>query len=170
MEATSIAGARHSYSKKIEVSNLDKLYAALNDLSNESALIILSPGTYVLNQNYPNSGRIELQKNMALEGQAGRPESVIIDASLLPGTSFVPPLNFPAARTGAIRMGKGNNSIEWLTVKGNSSTQALSVIDTDLIGDSECHVTIAHCIVRDGRIGIDIRNAGIASKDRIINC
>jgi hypothetical protein len=160
--------SNRSYLKRIEVSALSELYAAINDADNEGALLLLAPGTYVLSSGYPNGGRIELQKNMALQGQPGHPESVVIDASALPATSFNPPLGFPAARTGAIRMGKGNNSIEWLTVKGNASSQALSVIDTDLIGDSECHIRIEHTIVSGGRIGIDIRNVGLASKNRII--
>jgi hypothetical protein len=154
--------------RRIEVSDLNELYAAVNDAGNEGALIILLPGTYVLNANYPNGGRIELQKDMALQGQPGHPESVVIDASVLPAASFNPPLNFPAARTGVIRIGKGNNSIEWLTVKGNATSQALSVIDTDLIGDSECHIRIEHTIISGGRIGIDIRNVGLASKNRIV--
>jgi hypothetical protein len=157
------------YSTRVEVSNIDELYAAVNNANHEGALIMISPGTYVLNANYPNGGRIELQKNMTLQGQPGHAESVIIDASQLPGSSFIPSLNFPAPRTGAIRMGKGNNSMEWLTVKGNPASQALSAIDTDLIGDGECNITIAHCIVTGGRIGIDIRNVGLASKNRVIH-
>jgi hypothetical protein len=77
-------------------------------------------------------------------------------------------LIFPLPRTGAIRMGRGSNAIEWLTVKGNSSTQALSVIDTDLIWPGVSYVRVAHSIVTGGRIGIDIRNVNAASNGRII--
>src|SRR6187399_169546 len=131
---------------KIYVSNLDQLYAAVNNPANTGSNVVLAPGTYILNASYANAGRLELLENMELQGQPGHPELVIIDASALPGTSFVPPLNFPAPRTGAIRMGRGSNAIEWLTVKGNSSTQALSVIDTDIIWPDVSYVRIAHSI------------------------
>ena len=153
---------------KIYVSSLDQLYAAVNNLANTGSIVVLAPGTYILNASYPNAGRLELLENMKLQGQPGHPGEVIIDASQLPGSSFVPPLNFPAPRTGAIRMGRGSNAIEWLTVKGNSSTQALSVIDTDLIWPGVSYVRIAHSIVTGGRIGIDIRNVNAASNGRII--
>jgi len=171
-QAFSTSDSRNSnrlYSTRVEVSNIDELYAAVDNVNYEGALLLISPGIYVLNANRPNGGRIEFQKDMALQGLPGHAESVIIDASQLPGSSFIPSLNIPAPRTGAIRMGKGNNSIEWLTVKGNSTSQALSAIDTDLIGDGECNITIAHCIVTGGRIGIDMRNVGLASKNRMIH-
>lgn len=155
--------------KRVNVANISQLYEAVNHPANAGSLLVLAAGEYILDASYPNAGRLELLENMQLQGQPGHPESVIIDASLLPGTSFNPPFNFPAARTGAIRMGKGNNSIEWLTVKGNATSQALSVIDTDLIGVGESNITIAHCFVTGGRIGIDIRNVGVASKNRVIN-
>jgi len=154
--------------KTINVSNLDQLYDAINDPENSASRIVLSTGVYILNASYPNAGRLELLENMTLRGQPGHPEQVIIDASQLPAASFNPPLNFPAVRTGAIRMGRGSNAIEWLTVKGNSSATALSVIDTDLIWAGGSHIRIAHSIVTGGRIGIDIRNVGIASAGRIL--
>ncbi|HEY5409025.1 MAG TPA: hypothetical protein VIJ92_18175 [Ginsengibacter sp.] len=155
--------------KKINVSTAAQLYAAVNDATNTGALIILAPGTYLLDATQPNAGRIELLENMELQGQPGHAEKVIIDASVLPGTSFVPPLNFPAAKTGAIRMGRGFNSLEWVTVKGNATAQALSVIDADLIWTgSPSSIRIANCIVTGGRIGIDVRNAGVASAGRIL--
>jgi hypothetical protein len=154
---------------KIYVSNTDQLYAAVNNPANTGSTVVLAPGTYILNASYPNSGRLELLENMELQGQPGHPELVIIDASALPGTSFVPPLNFPAARTGAIRMGRGFNSIEWITVKGNASAQALSVVDTDLIwADGPSRIRVAHSIIMGGRIGIDLRNVGAASMDRVL--
>ena len=153
---------------RIYVSNISQLYNAVNDPDNAGSLVVLSPGTYILNASYPNAGRLELQYNMQLQGQPGHPEQVLIDASLLPGTSFNPPLNFPSARTGAIRMGRGFNSIEWLTVRGNSSAQALSVIDTDLIWAGLSRVRVAHSVITGGRIGIDIRNVGAASVGRVL--
>jgi hypothetical protein len=155
-------------SKKIYVSDISQLYAAINDADNAGTTIVLAAGTYLLSPGYPNAGRLELLENMQLQGQPGYPELVIIDASVLPGTSFVPANNFPAPRTGAIRMGRGKNSIEWLTVKGNASMQAFSVIDTDLIWTGVSHVTVAHCVVSGGRNGIDIRNVGVASIGRVL--
>jgi len=160
--------ANSSDAKKIYVSDITQLYAAVNNPENTGARIVIAPGTYILNASYPNAGRIELLENMELQGQPGHPELVIIDASALPGTSFVPPLNFPAARTGAIRMGRGSNAIEWLTVKGNSSAQALSVIDADLIWVGISRIRVAHSIVTGGRIGIDIRNVGAGSVGRVL--
>ena len=154
--------------KKVYVSDVVQLYAAVNDPANTGNLVLLAPGTYILNANSPNAGRLELLENMKLQGQPGHPEQVIIDASQLPGSSFNPPLNFPAARTGAIRMGRGFNSIEWLTVRGNSSAQALSVIDSDLIWAGLSRVRVAHSVITGGRIGIDIRNVGAASVGRIL--
>src|SRR5688572_348938 len=153
---------------QVYVSSIAGLYAAVNDPGNAGNRIVLAPGTYILNASYPNAGRIEFQENMELRGQPGHAELVTIDASSLPGTSFVPPNNFPAPRTGAIRMGRGHNSIEWITVKGNATAQALSVIDTDLIGSGVSRVKIAHSIFSGGQIGIDLRNVGVASIGRVL--
>jgi hypothetical protein len=155
-------------SKKIYVSDLSQLYTVINDADNVGTTIVLAAGTYLLNPGYPNAGRLELLENMQLQGQPGHPELVIIDASALPGTSFVPANNFPAPRTGAIRMGRGTNSIEWLTVKGNASMQAFSVIDTDLMWTGVSRISVSHCVVKGGRNGIDVRNIGIASIGRVL--
>jgi hypothetical protein len=169
--ATNSISARQKSENKIKVSNVYELYDAVNNDANEGAQIELEPGTYELIPGYPkpeSSGRIEFQRDMQLYGQQGHPNSVIIDASTLPGTSFAPPLNFPAKRTGAIRMGKGTNILEWVKVIGNNNTQPLSVIDTDLIGEGVSSIRIAHTIVTGGRIGINLRNVGPASVDRVI--
>lgn len=155
--------------KTINVSTLAELYIAVNDPSNTDSRIIVAPGTYTLDAKYPNSGRIELQTNMVLQGQPGHPDRVVIDESALPGTSFIPPNNFPAAKTGGVRLGMGLNKIEWLTVIGNSAPQALSVIDADLIwSGSPTQVRVAHCIVTGGRIAINLRNPGAASNGRVL--
>jgi len=166
---SSANNSNRNNAKRITVADVNQLYTAVNDAENAGAVIILSPGTYVLNAAHPNAGRIELLADMQLQGQPGHPEQVIIDASALPGASFTPPLNFPAARTGAIRMGRGFNSVEWVTVQGNASAQALSIIETDLIWTPGIsHVRVAHSIITGGRIGIDIRNVGLASSGRVL--
>ena len=164
----SSAANKGNNENRIYVSDISQLYAAVNDHANTGSKIVLAPGTYTLNANHPNAGRLELLENMELEGQPGHPEQVIIDASALPGTSFNPPLNFPTPRTGAIRIGRGTNSIEWLTALGNSSQSALSVIDADLISTPVAHVRVAHCIVTGGRIGINLRSPGSAANGRIL--
>jgi hypothetical protein len=159
---------RGNNENRIYVSDISQLYAAVNDPANTGSKIILAPGTYILDPNHPKAGRIELLENMELQGQPGHPEQVIIDASALPATSFNPPLNFPTARTGAIRIGKGANAIEWLTILGNSSQSALSVIDADLVSTPVALVRIAHCVVTGGRIGINLRNPSSAANGRIL--
>ena len=164
----SSAANKGNNENRIYVSDISQLYAAVNDPANTGSKIVLAPGTYILEPNHPNAGRIELLENMELQGQPGHPEQVIIDASALPATSFNPPLNFPTARTGAIRIGKGANAIEWITVLGNSSQSALSVIDADLVSTPVARVRIAHCIVTGGRIGINLRNPSTAANGRIL--
>src|SRR5215470_12535991 len=130
----SASSLAHSNAKeRIHVATVRDLYAAINDPSNSDKQVSLSAGTYVLNASFPNGGRIELQRDMSLQGQPGDPGQVIIDASALPANSFLLPVtSFPAGlRTGLIRIGNGTNAIEWLTVKAPPSANALSVIETD---------------------------------------
>ena len=142
--------------KKIYVSTLDELYAAVNNPQNEGTNVILSPGTYLLNANYPNGGRLELLQDMSLQGQPGRTDAVIIDESSLPASSF----SSPTARIGGIRLGRGRNGLEWLTVRGGAvSANPFAVIAVDL-SSSETTISISHVSI-DGNgsnIGIDIRN------------
>src|SRR5215468_10588703 len=59
----------------INVSNLEGLYAAVNNPANAGAVVVLASGTYTLtakdanNQSRPNGGRLVLQSGMALVGQ-----------------------------------------------------------------------------------------------------
>ena len=170
-EIFSAANSDNSKTKKVYVSNVDQLYNAVNNPGNAGSEIVLAPGTYILNPGYPNAGRIELQYDMALQGQPGHPELVVIDGSALPATSFLLPPRpaFPGlGRTGVIRMGNGTNAIEWLSVRGQPTTNAYSVIESDLITTPVTHVRIAHCIVTGGQIGINIRNRDPQSNGRII--
>jgi len=143
--------------KKVSVSNLEELYAAVNDPENAAAEVNLAPGTYVLNASYPNAGRLELQTDMILKGQTGDPDAVFIDQSSLPAASLVLAVG---GRTGGIRMGKGTNSLEWLSLKGaDVGANPFSVINTDLfsletwINISHVKVDVNGCV-----IGINLRN------------
>ena len=143
--------------KKIYVSSLDELYAAVNDPGNAGSEINLAPGSYILNANYPNGGRLELQTDMSLKGQPGQVDAVLIDQSSLPSTSLALSVG---GRTGGIRMGKGTNSLEWLSLKGaNVGANPFSVINTDLLS-LETHINISHVKVDVNGcvIGINLRN------------
>src|SRR5262249_52416474 len=89
----------------IFVSNVDELYAAVNNQANEGATVVLAPGRYCLSARAggdpclsarptanacvwesgasgaprPNGGRLDLQKDMSLSGMAGDRAAVIID-------------------------------------------------------------------------------------------
>src|SRR5687768_9380027 len=105
----------------VQVGTIEELYAAVNNPANAGAAIILAPGRYVLSSSgpggvaRPNGGRLELLQDMSLYGVAGDRSAVVIDTSLLPQSSF----NAPFGRTGSIRIGRGRNAIEWLTIIGN---------------------------------------------------
>jgi len=170
-EILSVANNNVNKKKKIDVSDVVQLYAAVNDPDNEGSEIVLAPGTYVLNSNHPNAGRIEFLHDMTIQGQAGHPELVIIDGSALPASSFSLPTlpTFPGnRRTGVIRMGNGSNTIEWLTVIGHPTSNAYSIIETDLNMTAITNIQVAHCIVTGGQIGINIRNRDTDANGRTI--
>jgi len=143
--------------KKVYVSSVDELYEAVNNPDNAGTDVILAPGTYLLSASYPNGGRLELQTDMSLKGQPGNSDAVFIDQSFLPSTSLVLAVG---GRTGGIRMGKGTNSLEWLSLKGaNVSANPFSVINTDLLS-TETWINISHVKVEVNGcvIGINLRN------------
>lgn len=153
------------------ITNPTELYQALSDPTNAGSTLELMPGRYPLSEvtGVTWMGRIEFLKDMTIRGTVNDATQVVIDASRLPGASFRPASLFPM-RTGAIRMGNGNNKLEWITVIGSSTTDSLSVIDTDLITPNQpSHIEIRHCIVSGGRIGINIRNVGEPSNNRIVH-
>ena len=142
--------------KKVYVSSVDQLYTAVNDPDNAGTEVILAPGVYILNASYPNGGRIELQPDMSLQGKPGDITAVIIDQSLLPASSYTG----PTAITGGIRLGKGINTLEWLSLKGGLlSANAFAVVACDL-PSTETSVRISNVkITSNGsRIGLDLRN------------
>lgn len=145
--------------KTVRVTNVGQLYSTVNDPANSGKTLLLKAGTYVLSENdpagtpRPNGGRLELQQNMSLSGMSHR-SSVIIDASGLPNSSFV----VTSGRTGPIRIGRGKNSVESLTIIGND--RAAGGIETDLIGTPTTQIKIAHVISNGSLRGIDVRNIG----------
>lgn len=155
--------ARHELSiaaAAVNVANVDELYAAVNDAANEGADILLSPGSYVLSATdgagaaRPNGGRLEVQLDMSLYGLTGDRAAVVIDASTLPASAF----NAPFGRTGVIRIGRGTNSVEWLTIVGNPA--AAAGIATELTGTPTTKVRVAHVLATGSSRGVDIRNVG----------
>jgi hypothetical protein len=120
--------------------------------------IIVFPGNYVLSANdtagnpRPNGGRLELQPNMALCGTPGDRAAATIDASNLPASSY----SGAVPNTGAIRMGNGDNAIEWLMVKKAVAGGAQIIVHRSSPGISR--VRIAHVDSSGGHRGIDIRN------------
>lgn len=147
----------------LHVADVEQLYAAVNDIANEGAAIILAPGTYVLSATTaagvgrPNGGRLELQRDMSLYGVTDHRSAVVIDASSLPTSSF----SVPFGRTAPIRIGRGRNAIEWLTVRGNP--EAAAGIATELPGTPTTRVRVAHVVSGGSSRGVDVRNVGAAS-------
>jgi hypothetical protein len=153
---------------KIYVSTVAELYAAVNNADNAGSQVILAPGSYVLDASYPNGGRLELQADMSLLGQPGQVDAVLIDESSLPNGSF---RLSPTVSTGGIRVGRGSNSIEWLTIKGGAmAVNPFSVIETDLIG-TETHLKVSHVDIdcNGSRIGLMLRNRLDEHAGRIVN-
>jgi hypothetical protein len=152
----------------VPVGNVEQLYAAVNDPANAGSTLDLAPGIYTLSVNdpngvaRPNKGRLELQTDMSITGVANDRSAVVIDPSLLPDGSFLD----GTRRTGTIRIGRGTNSVEWLTVLGNSSSAGS--VETDL-ASSAATVRIAHIVSNGSARGFDIRNFGPASSGRTID-
>ena len=140
----------------IFVSNVPDLYNAVNDPANAGAKVVIAPGTYVLIHTFPNDGRLELQQGMSLIGQTSDPSSVVIDA-----------LDLQSTTTGPIRMGRGSNAVEWLTIQNGTGT---GIIETDLPPTSEpTRIRVAHVILQTGARGIDFRIMGSAFNGKTID-
>jgi hypothetical protein len=164
----SSANSSKGQQKRVYVSNLEELYAAVNDADNAGATVVIAPGNYVLSASFPNGGRLELQMDMSLQGQPGDPNAVLIDQSALPNSSF---RLTPTISVAGIRTGRGTNSLEWLTVKGGSvAAFPLGVIEPDL-SPNETTIEISHVIVdcNGSRTGILLRNRLAEHAGRIVN-
>lgn len=153
----------------VTVTNIEQLYAAVNNPANAGADILLAPGTYVLSAidgtgaARPNGGRIELQQDMSLYGDASDRSAVVIDAGSLPASSF----NVSFGRTAGVRIGRGSNTIESLTISGNAA--AAAGIATELTGTPTTNIRVAHVLAYGSSRGVDIRNVGASMIGRRIN-
>jgi hypothetical protein len=146
---------------KVQVADVESLYDRVNNPGNAGKTIVLAPGSYHLTRlnplgaPRPNGGRLELQTNMSMSGVTGHPDKVVIDSS--------DPVNGPAFSLGAagnagtIRMGRGRQTVEWLTVVGGAKSAA--GVQTDLVGGTPL-LHIAHVVCTGSVRGIDVRNLG----------
>lgn len=158
----------------LEVSNVEQLYAAVNNGGNAGATVRLAAGTYRLSVAdpqgvaRPKGGRIELQFDMSLQGVKGNREAVVIDAFDLPAASF-PQAGAVAGPNAAVRTGLGRNALEWLTVRGARFAQAN--IDTGLqpLDPGTTWIRIAHVASTGSTRGINVLNFGPATSGQIID-
>ena len=161
------AASRTVAAGALAVTDVEQLYAAVNDPANAGAAIVLAPGTYVLSATNsggvarPNGGRLELQRDMSLSGVSGDRAAVVIDFSALPAASFN-----VLGKTSAIRIGRGNNTVEWLTILGNPSSSA--GVETDLVDAYPPQAAIAHVVAHESIRGVDVRNSSVAMNGRSI--
>ena len=150
----------------IVVRNAAELQAAVANPANAGNRIVLEGGLYELTASDSAPGRLELQTDMTLEGKPGDPTAVIIDASKLPASSFLDGM----LTTGALRMGRGNNALRWLTLR-NAPAAASAFVETDLppsVPDDETSITVEHCIVHGNQRGVDFRLAGPSHNGRTL--
>ncbi len=117
---------------------------------------------YLLDPSRPNGGRLELRRDVELSGQPGEASRTVIDASALPATSYAG----PAGQAGAIRVGRGSNAIDWLTVQ--DAAAGLAAIEADLVDAGTSYLRVAHCVITGNRHGIDLRNTGPASSFHLL--
>jgi hypothetical protein len=155
--------------KTVQVTNIEELYAAVNDPQNAGSQIFIAPGLYMLSANdpanvpRPNGGRIDLLENMSLQGVVGDRNAVVIDANDLPASSYVTPT---ISKSGAIRMGRGTNAVEWLTIR--NAVNGNGGIETEIAWPGTAHIRIAHIISTGNPRGIDLRNLGADEAGRVI--
>ena len=153
---------------EITVSNVEALYAAVNDPLNAGARILLSAGVYALSpldpggQPRPNGGRLELQANMSLQGVDGDRSAVVIEAIGLPAAS----LTGGPVPLGAIRVGRGRNAIEWLSIRNARDGQGNIV--TTLSDGNTFHLLVAHVASSGAGNNLSIGNLGPATSGRTI--
>lgn len=152
---------------EIVVSDVEALYDAVDNPNNAGKTIVLKPGSYVLSGHRKlkerlNKGRLELQRDMSLRGEG--PSKCVLETS----PTDLPIFNeIPGARSGMIRTGRGNHTIEKLRIIAPS--EAGSGISTDLVDRKSKQTTIRIAQVISGdpnsehlTRGVDIRNTTTA--------
>jgi hypothetical protein len=121
----------------------------------------LAAGIYTLDTTRVFFGRLQLHQDMNLRGVAGLQDEVIIDASALQAKHYLD----GTLSTGAIRVGRGSNTVESLTIRNASAGTA--GIETDLPdGTGPTHIRIAHVISAGNVRGIDVVNSRTAMAHR----
>ncbi|HEX5075395.1 MAG TPA: hypothetical protein VFW03_19445 [Gemmatimonadaceae bacterium] len=158
----------------LTVADVEQLYSAVNDPANEGAAITLAAGTYVLSAKdaegvaRPNAGRLELQQDMSLFGVTDDRSAVVIDATGLPASSVTDPQPQQSTnRTAPVRIGRGSNTIEWLTVLG--SPAAAAGIAAELGGTPSTRIRVAHVVSGGTSRGIDVRSGGASMAGRRVD-
>ena len=151
----------------IVVSDVEALYEAVDNVNNAGKTIVLRAGSYVLSrhrgaQERPNKGRLELQRDMSLRGED--PSLCVLETAPTDLPKFD---EIPGARSGMIRTGRGNHTIEKLKII--APPLAGSGISTDLadLQSQQTTIRIAKVISGDPNSehltrGVDIRNTGTA--------
>ncbi len=161
--------------RPILVFDIEGLYSAVNDPQNAGAQIQIAPGFYPLSVSgpvgtpRPNGGRLELQENMSLTGVYDDRDAVVIDGSGLTTASCTTTVSvgLPPNTTGAIRMGRGSNAVEWLTIR--NAPRCSAGIETDLLWPGTAFIRIAHVVSHGNVRGIDVRNFGPSAAGAVID-
>src|SRR5262245_65991472 len=164
----------------VNVSDVEGLYAAVNNPSNAGAIVVLASGNYTLtakdanNQPRPNGGRLILQSGMALVGlnryvdfdgdgvwdPRDDNHDGIPDTDPVRGLIFADPasetiidaINLLSANIGAIRVGR-DNRVEKLTVRNTNGLFA--AIDANVVpAIGGIRAEIRDCLLEDGQRGI----------------
>lgn len=142
------------------VSNVEELYAAVNDPHNAGRRVVAAPGIYMLSATdpngspRPNGGRLEFQHDMSLIGVIGNREAVVISAINMPSSS----LTGGPIPLAPIRLGRGSNAVEWLTLR--DSKFGLGNIVNGLAYSGTPHIRIAHIASTGAAYGISFFNFG----------
>jgi len=175
----------------VNVSDVEGLYAAVNNPSNAGAIVVLASGTYTLtakdanNQPRPNGGRLILQSGMALVGQNryvdfdgdgiwdarddnndGIPDTDPVRGLIFadPGSeTIIDAINLSPIANGAIRVGL-DNRVEKLTVRNtNQLFAAIDVMQVPAVGGMRAE--IRDCLLEDGQRGIRLATPRRANLD-----
>jgi len=157
----------------IPISDVEALYSALENPAYDGATLVLAPNTYNLSRkdahdvDRTNLGRIELRRDMTLRGVVGDQSAVIINAHALPPESF--PQNATDGPYAAIRLGRGQNSLEWLTVVDAWKGQAN--IDTGLqrLDPGSTTIRLDHVSSTGSARGLNVMNYGPATSGQHID-